>query len=132
MISKRRLIGSAISTLVAAGFIFQAVPSAISKTEHNGATVVEERIDNKPYQVAHVIVKARPEQVWQIITDFRNATNIFPTVKQCQIVADKGTTKIVHYQMKPTGCLATFQYDLEMKEIPHRMLSWRRLGGDFK
>jgi ribosome-associated toxin RatA of RatAB toxin-antitoxin module len=104
----------------------------LSIPEQDSISIVEETIGDRPYEISKVLVKARPEQVWQIITDYAGAPNIFATLKKCQVMVDHGSTKIVRYQMKPTGLMTCFEYDLEVKEQPHRMIEWKRVSGDFK
>lgn len=105
---------------------------AVAKADASAIQVTEEQIDHKPFQVTHVLVKTRPDQVWQVLTDYNSAPAIFPTLKKCRVLSDKGQTKVIHYQIKPTGSITSFEYDLEMKETPQKSLEWRRVGGDFK
>ena len=94
--------------------------------------VVEETIQNKPFQVSKIAVNARPDQVWAILTDYHSAPLVFPTVKKCQLLADKGSTKVVHHEVRPSGVMKNFAYQLELKEHGHHKLEWRRVSGDFK
>lgn len=116
---------------VTSGPVIAPLQPCFANKEHQIA-VVEESINNKPHQVVTAVVKARPEQVWHILTDFNAAPRIFSSLKKCQVLVDKGTTKIVHHQVKPSGLMTTFQYDLELKEVNQKQLSWHRVGGDFK
>jgi uncharacterized membrane protein len=108
------------------------IQPAEAKLDVSGIQVCEESLDKKPYQTSKILVKARPEQVWQVLTDYSGAPQVFTTLRKVQVVLDKGCTKIIHYEMKPTGVMATFQYDLEIREQPHRYVEWHRVGGDFK
>lgn len=101
-------------------------------TDPQAITVCEERISGIPYQVTRVLIKARPAEVWQVLTDYAGAPNVFPTLKKCQVLSDKGTTKVVRYVVKPTGLPTCFQYDLEVTEHPNRSMEWHRVAGDFK
>jgi ribosome-associated toxin RatA of RatAB toxin-antitoxin module len=110
-----------------------ALPVQAAAAEHEkSVAIVEEQIDRKSYIVAKMLVKAKPDQVWQILTDFGSATRVFPTLKQCQVLADKGSSKLIHYQVKPTGVLTSFQYDLEVQEHGRTKMEWHRVDGDFK
>ena len=108
------------------------VQPVLAKADLSQVQVTEEQIDHKPYQVTRVLVKTRPEQVWQVLTDYNSAPSIFPTLKKCHVVSDKGQTKVIHYQIRPSGSFTSFEYDLEMKETPHKMVEWHRIAGDFK
>ncbi|HEY9789311.1 MAG TPA: SRPBCC family protein [Candidatus Obscuribacterales bacterium] len=129
---KRSLL--ALSLAFALNFLPGAslLQSACARPEASNATVLDEQIGDRPYQVIKVLVKARPEQVWQVITDYSGAPHIFANLKKCQVLLDKGATKIVHYSLRPSGLIATFEYDLEVKELPNRFIEWHRVGGDFK
>lgn len=96
------------------------------------AEVVEEKIGDKVYQTSKVKVHAKPEHVWRILTDYDNAQFVFPCVKKCKLVKEKGASKIVEHQIKPSGFPGTFSYVLEIKETPHHMQEWHRLSGDFR
>jgi len=99
---------------------------------HQPVVVAEEQINSKAYSVTRMLIKSRPEQVWQILTDYMNAPRIFPTLKKVQVLSDAGCTKRVHYQIHPSGLMTSFEYDLEMRETPHKMIEWKRVSGDFK
>ena len=95
-------------------------------------TVSEEHISGVCYQVSRVLIKATPADVWQVLTDYSNAANVFPTLKQCQVLVDKGNTKLIRYVIRPSGVITSFVYDLEIKEQANRFMEWHRIGGDFK
>lgn len=96
-------------------------------------TLGEEHIANKCYQTGRIKVHAKPEQVWQVLTDYAHQTKVFKRLRKCQVVADKGNTKVLYQEVHPTGQPATFEYKLEMKETQlHRTMEWKRISGDFK
>jgi ribosome-associated toxin RatA of RatAB toxin-antitoxin module len=103
-----------------------------AKDHQSEIVVAEEQINNKPYQVTRMLIKSSPQQVWQVLTDYNSASKIFPTLKKCHVVSDLGSSKRVHYQIHPSGIMTCFEYDLEMRETPHKLIEWRRLSGDFK
>jgi ribosome-associated toxin RatA of RatAB toxin-antitoxin module len=108
------------------------MPALASSEYEKAVTVNDEQIEHKTYVVAKVLVKAKPDHVWQILTDFNAAPNVFPTLKKCQVLSEKGLTKLIHYQVKPTGTLTSFSYDLEIREHGHSKMEWQRVDGDFK
>lgn len=110
--------------------VFQTPVQA--KQEHLDVAIQDEVINNVQYQVTRTLIHARPEQVYQVLTDFAASPKIFPNVKQCRVITDGGNTKRVHYQIRPTGCMATFEYDLELREVPNKLIEFHRVGGDFK
>lgn len=130
--SKRALLIAALTLAAQNSFNPFTAQNACAKSDTSSITVADEQIADKQYQISKVIIKARPEQVWNILTDYTQAPSIFSTLKKCHIVADKGGTKIVHHVLRPTGLMNTFEYDIEVKEQPHKMVEWHRVSGDFK
>jgi len=94
--------------------------------------VTDETIDGKPYCVSRLIVKARPDRVWQVLTDYRHAINVFPLLKKCEVTQDHGATKIVRHEIAPSGIPDTYEYLLEIRETAPKLVEWHRLSGDFK
>ncbi len=99
---------------------------------HCGETVAEEQMHGKTYVVARVQVKAPPEKVFQILADYDHADKVFPQVKQCKLMQDKGASKIVKHEIAPQGIPGTYEYLLEIKESAPHALEWHRISGDFK
>jgi coenzyme Q-binding protein COQ10 len=97
-----------------------------------GETVAEEKMHGQTYVVARVTVKAPPEKVFQILADYNHADKVFPQVKKCKLVADKGATKMVSHEIAPSGIPNTYEYLLEIKEFAPNALEWHRISGDFK
>ena len=94
--------------------------------------ITEEKIGDKTYQVSKVLVHVKPEHVWHILTDYDNAPDIFPCLKKIKVVKDKGTSKLVNHQIKPSGVPTTFDYILEVKEVVNKLYEWHRVSGDFR
>lgn len=111
-----------------------STPAVAKGSIHNSssATVEDQTIDGKPHTVSKIVVKARPEQVWHILTDYNNAAHVFPQMKKCQLLEDKGTTKIVKHVVTPSGPVGTFEYTIEIKETAPKELEWHRISGAFK
>ena len=95
--------------------------------------VVDENIDGKSFSSSKIVVHARPEQVFHILTDYANAPKVFPQMRQCRVVADHGTTKVLHHVVAPSSIPGkTYAYDVEVKEVACKSLEWHRISGDFK
>jgi len=98
-----------------------------------GETVAEEQMHGQTYVVARVTVKAPPEKVFQILADYNHADKVFPQVRKCKLVAEKGASKIVSHEIAPSGIPnTTYDYLLEIKETAPTALEWHRISGDFK
>jgi ribosome-associated toxin RatA of RatAB toxin-antitoxin module len=126
------LAASVISTSIMIPIVSSQPACARQDDDSAAPPVVEEQIDKKSYEVTRLLVKARPEQVWQVLTDYNGAPAVFKTVKRCQVLSDKGTNKVIEHEIKPSGLMTSFKYDLEIKEVPNRYLQWHRISGDFK
>lgn len=96
-------------------------------------TLGEEQVAKKCFLTGKIKVHAKPEHVWNVLTDYSHHTAVFKRLRKCQVVSDKGATKIVAQEVHPSGQPATFEYKLEMKEVQtHRNIEWHRISGDFK
>lgn len=94
--------------------------------------MLEENISGKMHQVCRFVINAKAADIWKILTDYNNATYVFPCLKKCRLVADKGSTKLVEHHIRPSGVPTNFEYLLEIKEHDDKLLQqWRRVKGDF-
>lgn len=130
------IVGQVVST-ANLGLISPALakssPQQISLDQENEKpSITDETINGKIYCVTSTIVKAKPEQVWQILTDYRHAVNVFPLLKKCEVLENHGSTKIAKHEIAPSGIPDTFEYILELHETAPKLVEWRRISGDFK
>ncbi len=100
--------------------------------ENGKPSINDETINGKSYSVSRTIIKAKPEQVWQVLTDYRHAVNIFPLLKKCEVLENRGSTKIAKHEIAPSGIPDTFEYILEVHETAPKLVEWHRISGDFK
>jgi ribosome-associated toxin RatA of RatAB toxin-antitoxin module len=107
------------------------VPPAFARAESE-TVVMDEQIGGKPFCVSKQVIHAKPDQVWEVLTDYKNVSHVFPMMKKCQIIEDHGPTKIVKHCVAPTGPVGTFEYILEIKEVAPKTIEWHRISGDFK
>lgn len=130
----RAVTGIMLSHLMCTAIIVQPlmIPSAVAKGDSAPHPVSEETMGGKSYCVTHVVVKARPEQVWRVLSDYPNAPSVFPQLKNCQVLEDRGTTKIVRHVIEPSGVPGRYKYVLELKETAPHAMEWHRVSGDFK
>ena len=92
----------------------------------------EEIMHGKTYTVARVSVKASPDKVWQILTDYDNAPRVFPQLKHSKLLQDHGAQKTVKHVLAPSGLPGTYEYVVEVKEASPHSLEWHRVSGAFK
>src|SRR5271163_16203 len=113
--SKKFSKSATIGALLIVGQIFSTanpcfISSALAKNnsqqasldqENEKPSITDETINGKTYYVTSTIVKAKPEQVWQILTDYRHAVNVFPLLKKCEVLENHGSTKIAKHEIAP-------------------------------
>jgi ribosome-associated toxin RatA of RatAB toxin-antitoxin module len=117
--------------LAICGVQLNMVQPALARVEAE-VPVTEEQLAGKTFCVSREVIHARPEQVWQVLSDYANAPRVFPMMKKCQVLEDHGPNKIVKHCVAPTGPVGTFEYVLELKEAAPKALEWHRISGDFK
>lgn len=124
----------AINSFVSIDSVCAKSTEKATQTQSAGSVEInEEKIGDKNYQVSKILVHVKPEAVWKILTDYENATEIFPCLKKCKLVKDKGNnTKLVQHQIKPSGVPTTFDYVIEVKETANKLYEWHRVSGDFR
>ena len=105
------------------------LPQAMAKVGSNDRPpVAEEKIGNTTYQVSKLLVNAPLDDVWVYINDWKNAPNVFPTVKKCKVVEDKGATRVLSMVIHPSDCPFTYEYTLECRiDKAHGYSEWHRV-----
>jgi ribosome-associated toxin RatA of RatAB toxin-antitoxin module len=98
----------------------------------NHECLSEEMMHGKTYTVARVSVKASPERVWQILTDYDNAPRVFPQLRHSKLLHEHGGQKTVKHVLAPSGLPGTYEYVVEVKEAAPHSLEWHRVSGAFK
>lgn len=94
--------------------------------------VIEEVHNGKTFCVSHALIKAKPDEIWHILTDYNNAHRTFPMMKRCQVIEDHGSTKVMKHIVAPSGLPCTYEYVIELKETDKKSLEWKRISGSFK
>ncbi len=121
-----------VSVIALNSYIPMFSPAYSAELASQSAEVCEEKFGDKCYQVSKILVHVKPEHVWSLLVDYDNAPNIFPCLKKCKLIKDKGATKLVEHQIKPSGVPGTFDYIIEVKETVNRLYEWHRVSGDFR
>jgi ribosome-associated toxin RatA of RatAB toxin-antitoxin module len=96
------------------------------------AVITEETVNGKVFQVSRSFIKAKPEAVWQILTNYEHAPRFFSMLLKCKVLEEKGNIKVVDYTVRPSGPVGSYQYVLELKEQPMQQVTWHRVSGSFK
>ncbi len=128
----------AVSQLFCLALLVQPImlpKPAVAKETMEAASpppVSEEVINGKTFCTTKIVVHAKPERVFRILTDYQNASRVFPQLKQCKVLEDHGASKVVYHEVAPSGVPGTYEYNLEIKEVAPKSLEWHRISGDFK
>ncbi|MFN8550986.1 MAG: SRPBCC family protein [Candidatus Obscuribacterales bacterium] len=130
--ARRALLGRLLCATLLVQPLAVSAPVFAKSVDSGAQKVTEEVINGKTFCVIKESIKAKPEAVWQILTDYNNASRVFPQLKKCHVVADHGTTKVLKHTVAPSGMPGTYEYIIELKEIAPRALEWHRMSGAFK
>ena len=98
----------------------------------NAHECTEELMHGKTYTVSKVTVKASPDKVWQVLSDYDNASRVFPQMKKCKLLQDHGHSKLVKHVISPSGLPGSYEYTVEVKENAPHSMEWHRVSGAFK
>lgn len=130
--ARRELLGRLLCATLFLQPVMASAPAIAKSVDAGSQRVTEEVINGKSFCVIKESIKARPEAVWQILTDYANATKVFPQLKKCHVVADRGSTKVLKHTVAPSGGIGTYEYTIELKESAPKALEWHRMSGAFK
>lgn len=98
----------------------------------NTPKISEQRLGNKTFAVGSVLVNAKAEKIWQILTDYGNAPEIFTNLQKCEVLEDKGANKLVRQLIHPRGTPINLDYIVEIKETAPTLMEWHRKSGALK
>lgn len=126
------LAAFAVVALAALQPVVVAQPCEARQKSEGPHTVIEEIHNGKTFCVSHALIKAKPDEVWHVLTDYNNAHRTFPMMKKCQVIEDHGCTKLMKHVVAPSGLIGTYEYVIELKETDKKSLEWKRVSGSFK
>mgnify|MGYP003384294718 CR=1 FL=1 len=92
----------------------------------------EIRVGKKLFTTSDIIINATPSQVWEVLTDYDGAANIFSNLTKSKIVSTSGSVKKVAFTAVSEGKLLHFNYILTITEKRPELIEWKRASGDFK
>jgi len=91
-----------------------------------------EQIGKTTFVVSKTVVKAPPEKVFHVLTDYQNAPRIFSNLTSCKVLKEEPGRKIVKFGAKVAGNLWKFDYVLALTEKSPQRIEWKRVSGAFK
>lgn len=105
-----------------------------SKVRHKEvkAVVSEKKEGGFNYAVGAIEIDAPAEKIWQLVTDYDHADEIFSNLKKCEVVGTDGDTKLVRQFIQPAGSPIKFDYVVALKEKCPQSITWSRVRGSLK
>jgi uncharacterized membrane protein len=94
--------------------------------------VIEQKIGNKTYLTARMIINCPAKTVWNLLTDYANAPTIFKSLKKSEVLSTRGNVKTVKQLVCPTSSPFKFDYIVEVHENEPTSITWHRTGGSMK
>ncbi|GAB4288500.1 MAG: SRPBCC family protein [Oscillatoriaceae cyanobacterium] len=97
----------------------------------NGQTVVTG--ENGNYQ-AKILISARPDTVWAVLTDYNNFSRFLPNIVSSQLLSVNGNTKVVEQiaVREVLGVTVRSRLRTESRENGRSQIDFRLVGGDLK
>lgn len=109
------------------------IASAHLMSAREPASIKEEVVNNRKYQIARIVIPAKPEDVWTALTTYDRATDIYENVKELKMVHDNGANKVIEFNVVSMGGLVKYEYALAIKELKaEKRIEWKRHSGAFK
>lgn len=93
--------------------------------------IAEEKVGKKTFQTSKILIKAPPARVFDVLTNYEKAADIFSNLVKSRLVSTHGPTKRVAFTGTTVGNLFKFDYTLDITEKPH-YIEWKRHSGAFK
>lgn len=90
-----------------------------------------DRSGDLSYVVGSVLINAPRETVWNKLSDYDKAPEIFDNLSVCKVVGIEGETKLLRQMVRPGGLLK-FDYIVNLTEQKPALISWYRRSGSFK
>jgi len=73
------------------------------------------------------IFDCRPEQLYDILTDYEKYPEFLSEVKSCKVIAQEGDKPIVEYEV---SIIKTIRYRLKMDQVRPARVAWSFVDGD--
>lgn len=132
-----------LNSLLAFSLFFMALSPAMAAETPNVARLValstprpfqhEEKIGARHYQVATVMIDAKPEAVWNVLTDYEDTAHIFSNVKKLKVLKASGSSKEIAFEVTSMGGLCKYDYVLNVQENEaEKRIEWSRNSGAFR
>jgi hypothetical protein len=94
---------------------------------HSRHWISENVEEDARYVVCKLLILARAERVWSVLTDYERVPEVFSNLTKLKIVNDNGPIKVMEQQVKPLPPVPLISYVVEVKETCPTLLEWRGL-----
>jgi uncharacterized membrane protein len=110
-----------------------AIVSTAAMTSHHPATMKQEVINKRKYQIARIVIPAKTEAVWDALTTYDRATEIYSNVKELKMIDGEGPDKRIEFNVSTLGGMMKYDYTLDVTELKaQKRIEWKRHSGAFK
>lgn len=108
--------------------------SLAAEPAQSPVTVKATKVDDKIAVDAQFTVKARPEAVWSVLTDYDHMTSFLPNFEQSKIVSRDGNKWQVMQKGKQTFGFFSFPFDYlrEVNLTPYTLIESRLVRGSLR
>jgi len=119
--------GGELMSPIDTGFDIKAILPLLNK----GELGFIENSKVRPKQVSlFSLIEAKPDKVWEVLTDYEHYPEIFPSVLECKVAKVDGDTTFVDYKLD--AVLYSLRYRLKHRHIPVRSIEISVVSGDLK
>jgi len=119
--------GGELMSPIDTGFDIKSVLPLLNK----GELGFVENSKVRPKQVSlFSLIEAKPDKVWEVLTDYEHYPEIFPSVLECKVAKMEGDTTFVDYKLD--AVLYSIKYRLKHRHIPDKSIEISVVSGDLK
>ncbi|MDZ4836122.1 MAG: SRPBCC family protein [Candidatus Melainabacteria bacterium] len=105
----------------------------VAITLQHPATIKQELINNRKYQVGRIVIPAKTDAVWNALTTYDRATEIYSNVKELKMIDGEGPEKRIEFNVSTMGGMMKYDYTLDVTELKaQKRIEWKRHSGAFK
>lgn len=84
------------------------------------------------YLVSKLLIQARPETVWSILTDYERVTQVFSNVKKLKILSGNECIKVMEHIVQPLPPVPPICFVVEVRETFPTLLEWHGMTSYIK
>lgn len=89
-------------------------------------------VNHRQHLVSTALIKANPQVVWSVLTDYDLLTSRFANLKSSKTLRKSGSGKVLAQEVQPLPPYPRIPYVVEVFESAETMLAWRGLSSYIK